>query len=159
MSWFAYELFMLLRKYEYFRTRICFDLLKITEKRRLKVKWLIQNQNQIIILPLIWYQILTLLLNLALTLNLNLIFVQCLWIKGFVFSLYYIWIPLNKPADGFFIYSDDRINSYVSNGSIMHIFFWHIYTQKVCFYYTIKFSYFIFQVFLLVNRFPMKFNA
>ena len=28
----------------------------------------------------------------------------------------------------FFIYSHNRINSYVSNASIMHIFFWHIIT-------------------------------
>ena len=33
-----------------------------------------------------------------------------------------ICIPLNKPADGFFIHSHNRINSYVSNTSIMH---WH----------------------------------
>ena len=30
-SWFAYELFMLLKKFEYLWARICFDLLKITE--------------------------------------------------------------------------------------------------------------------------------
>ena len=68
--------------------------------------------------------------------------------------------PINKPADGFFfIYSHDRINSYTSNASIMHIFIWHITIQKVCFYHTIKFSYFSFQVFLIVIRFPTKFNA
>ena len=50
-----------------------------------------------------------------------------------VFSLSYICIPLNKPADDFFMYFHNRINSYASNASIMHIFFWHIITQKVCF--------------------------
>ena len=29
-----------------------------------------------------------------------------------------------------------------SNASIMHIFFWYFITQKVCFYYAVKFSYF-----------------
>ena len=57
-------------------TRICFDLLKITETRRLKVKRLIQNQNQIFLI--FRYQILTLLLlNLNLNLDLNLILAQC----------------------------------------------------------------------------------
>ena len=58
--------------------------------------------------------------------------------------LSYIYTLLNKLVDGFFIYSKKRINSYASNASIMHIFFWHIITQKVCFYHTIKFSYFSF---------------
>ena len=40
-----------------------------------------------------------------------------------VFFLFYICIPLNKPADDFFIHSHNRINSYTSNASIMHIFF------------------------------------
>ena len=60
------------------------------------------------------------------------------------FSLFYICIRLNNPADGFFIHSHNRINSYASNASIMHISFWYIIIQKVCFYYTIKFSYFSF---------------
>ena len=59
--------------------------------------------------------------------------------------LFYTCIPLNKPVDGFFIYSHNRINSYTSNANIMHIFFWHIITKKTCFYHTIKFSYFSFR--------------
>ena len=35
----------------------------------------------------------------------------------------YTCIPLNKPATGFFIHSHNRINSYASNASIMHISF------------------------------------
>ena len=35
----------------------------------------------------------------------------------------YIYTLLNKPADDFFIYSQDRVNSYASNANIMHIFF------------------------------------
>ena len=62
----------------------------------------------------------------------------------FVFSLLYIYTLLNKLEDDFFINIHNRINSYASNSSIMHIFFWHIITQNVCFYYTIKFSYFSF---------------
>ena len=55
--------------------------------------------------------------------------------------IFYICIPLNKPADAFFfIYSHDRVNSYASNGSKMHIFFWRIITQIVWFYHAIKFS-------------------
>ena len=61
-----------------------------------------------------------------------------------VFSLSYICIPLNKPADDFFMYFHNRINSYASNASIMHILFWYIITKKVCFYRPIKFSYFSF---------------
>ena len=34
-----------------------------------------------------------------------------------------IYTLLNKPADNFLIYSHNRINSYASNASIMHIFF------------------------------------
>ena len=56
----------------------------------------------------------------------------------------YIYTILNKLVGDFFINSYNRINSYASNASIMHIFFWHIITQKVCFYHTIKFSYFSF---------------
>ena len=56
----------------------------------------------------------------------------------------YTYTLLNKLADNFFINSHNRINSYASNACIMHIFFWHIITQKVCFYHTIKFSYFSF---------------
>ena len=61
-----------------------------------------------------------------------------------VFFSPYIYILLSKLADDFFINSHNRINSYASNASIMHIFFWHIITEKVCFYHTIKFSYFSF---------------
>ena len=50
----------------------------------------------------------------------------------FIFSPY-IYTLLNKFADNFFINSHSRINSYASNASIMHIFFWHIIVQKVCF--------------------------
>ena len=75
-----------------------------------------------------------------------------------IFS-FYICIPLNKPADVFFIHSHKRINSYANNASIMHISFWRIITQNVCFYHTIKFSCFSFQVFLFVNRFAMKRDA
>ena len=56
----------------------------------------------------------------------------------------YIYNLLNKLADDFFINSHNRINSYTSIASIMHISFWHIIIQKVCFYYTIKLSYFSF---------------
>ena len=56
----------------------------------------------------------------------------------------YIYTLLNKLADVFFINSQNRINSYARNAGITHIFFWYIITQKVCFYYTIKFSYFSF---------------
>ena len=76
-----------------------------------------------------------------------------------VFSLFYIYIPLNKSADGFFIHSHDRVNSHASNASILHISFWRIICQKACFYDAVKFSYFSFQLFLIVNRFAMKFNA
>ena len=37
-----------------------------------------------------------------------------------------------------FIKIHNRINGYASNASIIHTFFWHIITQKSCFYYTIK---------------------
>ena len=36
----------------------------------------------------------------------------------------YVFILLNKPGDEFFIYFQNRINSYACNASIMHIFFW-----------------------------------
>ena len=55
--------------------------------------------------------------------------------------IFYIYTLLNKIADDFFIYFQNRINSYASNAGIMHIFFRHITTQKVCLYHTIKFSY------------------
>ena len=47
----------------------------------------------------------------------------------------------------FFISSHNRINSYASNSSIMHIFVLHSITQKVCFYHpsnslTLAFKYF-----------------
>ena len=58
--------------------------------------------------------------------------------------LFYVCILLNKLADSFVIHSYNRINSYASNASIIHIFFWHIITQNVCSYHTIKFSYFSF---------------
>ena len=38
----------------------------------------------------------------------------------------YIYTLLNKLVDDFFIYCQNRINSYASNASIMHIFFWRI---------------------------------
>ena len=60
-----------------------------------------------------------------------------------IFSTLYLH-SLNKLADVFFINSENRINSYARNAGITHIFFWYIITQKVCFYYTIKFSYFSF---------------
>ena len=97
-----------------------------------------------LILLLIHYQLLlfpTLNLNLM---TLNLILIQCLWILIFVFFSPYIYSRLNKLAHDFFIYSQNRIYSYASNASIMYIFFYHIITQKVCFYHTIKFSYFSF---------------
>ena len=50
----------------------------------------------------------------------------------FVFFLFHICISLNKPVDGYFPHSHDRVNSYASNASIMHIFFWRIITPKVC---------------------------
>ena len=71
----------------------------------------------------------------------------------------YIYTLVNKFADGFFINSHNRINTYASNASIIHILFWHIITQKVWLYHTIKFSYFSFQAFLLESRLAMKFNA
>ena len=49
---------------------------------------------------------------------------------GICIFLFYVSILLNKLADGFVIHSHNRINSYASNASIMHIFFWHIITQK-----------------------------
>ena len=130
----------------------------------LAVKWLVQSQQKQIIKSKMTYSELesesdfsfvinsvadfTLLLNLGITLNLalnmNLILVQRLWIYTSVFSLSDICILLNKLVDGFFINFHNRINNYASNASIMHIFFWYIITQKVCFYYTIKFSYFSF---------------
>ena len=42
--------------------------------------------------------------------------------------LLYICPLLNKLADSFFIHSHNRINSYASNASIMHIFFWYFIT-------------------------------
>ena len=55
--------------------------------------------------------------------------------------IFYIYTLLNKIADDFYIYFQNKINSYASNAGIMHIFFRHITTQKVCLYHTIKFSY------------------
>ena len=78
-------------------------------------------------------------------------------IQTLVFSLFYICIPLSKDADGFFYPFRDRINSYASSASIMHIFLAYHYSKR--FYHSVKFSYFNFQVFLIVNRFAMKFNA
>ena len=42
--------------------------------------------------------------------------------------LFYIYTLLNKLADDLFIISDNGINSYASNSSIRHIFFWYIIT-------------------------------
>ena len=62
---------------------------------------------------------------------------------------FYTCILLNKPADNFFfILSHYKINPHASNASIINIFVWHFITQKVCFYYAVKFSYFGFYVFL-----------
>ena len=47
--------------------------------------------------------------------------------------LFYVSILLNKLADGFVIHSHNSINSYASNASVIHIFFWHIITQKFFF--------------------------
>ena len=58
--------------------------------------------------------------------------------------IFYIYTLLNKIADDFYINCHNRINSYASSASIMHVFFRHIITQKVCFYCIIKFSYFSF---------------
>ena len=66
---------------------------------------------------------------------------------------------LNKLADGFFINSHNRINSYASSASIMHIFFWHFITKKVCFDFAVKFSYVSFYACFIINRFAMKFNV
>ena len=45
----------------------------------------------------------------------------------------YIYTLLNQLADDFFMYCQNRISSYASNGRIIHIFFWHIITQKSLF--------------------------
>ena len=58
-----------------------------------------------------------------------------------------------------FFNSHSRINSNASNAGIMHIFFWRLITQKVCFNFAVKFSYFGFYVCFIINRFAMKFNA
>ena len=55
-----------------------------------------------------------------------------------------IYTLLNKLADDFFYQFHNRINSYASNACIMCIFFWHIITQKICYYHTMNFSYFSF---------------
>ena len=99
--------------------------------KKISAKYHIQNhyQNQNHLLTL--YQSLP---PFFLNLNLNLT----------VFFLSYIYTLRNKLVDDFFIYSQHRINSYASNASIMYIFFWYTITQKVCFYYIIKFSHFSF---------------
>ena len=97
-------------------------------------------------------------LNLNL-MTLNLILIQCLRIQTLVFFSPYIYTFLNKLLDDFFLNYHNRINSYASNAFIMHIYFWHIITQKAQFYHTIKFAYFSFQVFLFVKRLAMKFNT
>ena len=69
----------------YLRQNDLFKVSKITTKQKCidktwDYKWVIQNQNQILALPLIQCQILTLLPNLTLNLTLSLILVQRWWI-------------------------------------------------------------------------------
>ena len=75
------------------------------------------------------------------------------------FILYLRYVLHMASADGFFIHSHNRIKSYASNAIMMHIFFWCIITQNVCFYHSVKLSYFSFQAFFIRNRFAMKFNV
>ena len=105
-------LFLILTCYMSAKWLIYFDLFKVCKmaitffwlvksqekcivKILAKVKSLIQNQKQILALPLV--QCLILILNLVLTQ----ILVQCLWIWTSVFSLFCICTLLNKPADNF----------------------------------------------------------
>ena len=97
------------------------------------------QQNQSLILSLIQYQILTDFSSVFMDLDI------CIFLP-------YIYSLLNKHVDGFFINSHNRIKIYTSNASIMHIFFWHFITQKVCFYFAVKFS-------LAFMYVAMKFNA
>ena len=70
-----------------------------------------------------------------------------------------LFIPRNKPADGFFL-SILMTESIVTKAmQALHIYFWRIITEKVCFYHAVKFSYFSFQVSFIMNRFAMQFNA
>ena len=79
------------------------------------------QQNQSLILSLIQHQILTDFSSVFMNLDI------CIFLP-------YIYTLLSKHVDGFFINSHNRINIYASNASVMHIFFWHFITQKVCYF-------------------------
>ena len=85
--------------------------------------------------------------------------VQRLWIYTSLFFLLCIYTLLNKPADNLFIHFHNRIKSYASNTSIMHIFFWHSITLNVCLNFVVKFSHLNFYVWFIKNRHAMKFNV
>ena len=51
----------------------------------------------------------------------------------------------------------NKTNSYAGCTSVMNTFPWYFITQKFCFNHTIKFSYFSFYVFFIINRHAMKF--
>ena len=119
-------------------------------------KWVIQNQNQILTLPLIQCHILTLTPNPTP----SLISVQCFWICTSVFFSLCICILLNKPADSFsFAFSWQ--NQWLCKQCKYNAYFYlgYHYPKIFFFYHNIKFSYFSFQGFLIVNRFATKFNA
>ena len=65
---------------------------------------------------------------------------------------------LNKHEDNpFFSHFHDRTDAYTAYTSVTHTFFWYFIVWKVFINYTIKFFYFNFYLFLIINRHAAKF--
>ena len=74
-------------------------------------------------------------------------------------SLFYACILLSKLVDDFFIHLHNKINIYTGYTIVMYTFFWYFITQQFCINYTIKFFYFSFYVFFIINMINMKLYA